>query len=255
MNTEIANSDHIPSIKSLIQGLSQRSSPKTGGYIHVSGAGSVFEAPLGYGKLTDRVWDDVTDLNELISLPESALHAVADQTVIAAHKSSGVKTALVTPPCIYGTGEGPISTTSLQLPSLVEAIEKRGKAFTIEEGRNVYSIVHVKDVVDALIFLTEEASKPNGGKAVWGEEAYYYVENGEYSMADITKAIAEVGYQKGVLRSPDIEQISTEEATKFHPWAPLIWGMNARVKGSRLEALGWTPKKTMSVLEIAKQVI
>lgn len=175
--------------------------------------------------------------------------------MIAAHKTSGIKTAIVTPSCIYGTGEGPISTKSMQLPLLVEAFEKRGKAFTIEEGRNVYGIVHVKDVVDAIIFLTEEALKPNGGKAVWGEEAYYYVENGEYSLADIAKAIAEVGYQKGVLKSPDMDQLSAEEATKFHPWATLLWGMNARVKGSRLEALGWTPKKTMSVLEIAKEVI
>lgn len=120
----------------------------------------------------------------------------------------------------------------------MEAIEKRGKAFTIEEGRNVYSIVHVKDVIDQIIFLTEEALKPNRGMAVWGEEAYYYVENGEYSIADIAEAIAEVGYQKGVMKSPDIDQLSAEEATRFHPWAPLIWGMNARVKGTRLEALG-----------------
>lgn len=73
----------------------------------MSGAGSIFEATSGYGKLTNRIWDDLNDLNELISLPESALHAVADQTVIAAHKTSGIKTTIVTPLCIYGTDEDP----------------------------------------------------------------------------------------------------------------------------------------------------
>lgn len=36
------------------------------------------------------------------------------------------------------------------------------------------------DVSDAYILLAEEALKPNGGHARWGDEGYYFVQNGEF---------------------------------------------------------------------------
>jgi hypothetical protein len=40
--------------------------------------------------------------------------------------------------------------------------------------------VHVDDLSDAFILLAEEALKPNGGSAQWGDEGYYFAEAGEY---------------------------------------------------------------------------
>lgn len=40
--------------------------------------------------------------------------------------------------------------------------------------------VHVNDLSDAFILLVEEALKPNGGRAQWGEEGYYFAEAGEF---------------------------------------------------------------------------
>jgi hypothetical protein len=42
------------------------------------------------------------------------------------------------------------------------------------------SDVHIDDVSDAFIFLVEEAVKPNGGNAQWGDEGYYFAEAGEF---------------------------------------------------------------------------
>ena len=39
---------------------------------------------------------------------------------------------------------------------------------------------HVDDVADAFIFLAELALKPNGGNAQWGDEGYYFVEDGDF---------------------------------------------------------------------------
>jgi hypothetical protein len=40
--------------------------------------------------------------------------------------------------------------------------------------------VHVDDLSDAFILLVEEALKPNGGNAQWGDEGYYFAEAGEF---------------------------------------------------------------------------
>jgi hypothetical protein len=40
--------------------------------------------------------------------------------------------------------------------------------------------VHLDDLCDAFILLTEEALKPNGGNAQWGDEGYYFAEAGEF---------------------------------------------------------------------------
>lgn len=40
--------------------------------------------------------------------------------------------------------------------------------------------VHLDDVCDAFILLTEEALKPNGGNAQWCDEGYYFAEAGGF---------------------------------------------------------------------------
>jgi len=40
--------------------------------------------------------------------------------------------------------------------------------------------IHIDDVSDAYILLAEEALKPNGGQAHWGDTGYYFVQHGEF---------------------------------------------------------------------------
>lgn len=58
--------------------------------------------------------------------------------ILEAQKKFSVRTAIVSPPMIYGVGKGPIKTRSIQIPSLAEAILKRGKGFQILEGQNIW---------------------------------------------------------------------------------------------------------------------
>ncbi len=129
-------------------------------------------------------------------------------------------------------------------------------------------VVHIDDVAAALILLTEEALKPNGGKAQWGPEGYYFCEAGELVCASLTKprilnryitralthlyllqtwntatpALAKILYQKGAIQSAEIDKISIEDAKKLHPFSFVLWGGNARSRAERLRKLGWQPK-------------
>jgi hypothetical protein len=45
--------------------------------------------------------------------------------------------------------------------------------------------LHIDDIANAFILLAEEALKPNGGQAQWGQEVYYFAEADEF-VSDIT---------------------------------------------------------------------
>jgi nucleoside-diphosphate-sugar epimerase len=240
---QTANSDHNPSVIALISVLSQ--GEKNGAFIQLSGAASIMDSSNGYGQPSTRIWDDVADLQEITAFDHNIVHAITDQLVLNEGNENAVRTAVVCPPMVYGKGNGPVKTTSMQLPWLVEAITKRGKAFTVGEGKHHVSVIHVKDLVDALIFLTEQALDPSCGKANWGSEGVYYVEAGSEVFTDVVDGIAKQMHEKGIIPNAEIDHLSVEEATQIHPWAAMVWGSNMRVQGSRLRSLGWKPKQPM----------
>jgi nucleoside-diphosphate-sugar epimerase len=237
---QTANSDHNLSVVSILRGLSQRH--RKGALIQLSGAASIGDVLNGYGQPSTKIWNDIDDIQKIATLDHTHIHASTDQLVIQEGKIKGVRTAIVLPPMVYGTGMGPIKTTSMQLPWLVEAINKRGKAFTIMGGNHYVSAVHVINLANALVLLAEQALDPTGGKAQWGNEGMYYVEAGSYVFADIVAAVAKKMQEKALIKTADVDRLSIEDGTRIHPWAPIMWGTNLRVSGSRLRLLGWTPE-------------
>lgn len=111
---------------------------KKGRFIHISGTGVLNDMSKGPGNPTPKVYDDIKDVLEITSLPMTALHRDVDAAVIAAGKEYDIPTAIVCPPMIHGVGSGPGKKRSIQIPYLMEAIVGRGKAFTVEEGNNIW---------------------------------------------------------------------------------------------------------------------
>jgi hypothetical protein len=111
---------------------------KKGHYIHVSGSGILHDIPNGYGNPSSKIYSDVADVLEVTSFDSTHVHRDIDAAVIEAGIKFGVPTAIVSPVTVYGVGNGPIKTRSLQIPFLTEGILKRGKAFTIGEGKNIW---------------------------------------------------------------------------------------------------------------------
>ena len=108
-----------------------------------------------------------------------------DKIILDASKSDPkheprIKTAIICPPFIYGTGTGPIRKRSVQLPELVLSSLRYGKAFTVNEGENVWHHVHISDLANAYILLVEDALSDGTEKMTWSPQAYYFVENGQH---------------------------------------------------------------------------
>lgn len=133
--TDLASSDHLAGAKSIIVGMGRG---KKGHLIHISGTGVLNDASTGFGNPTTKVYDDVRDIEEITSLPLTALHRDVDDAVITTGKQLGVPTAIICPPLIHGLGTGPLKKRSIQIPYLTEAIVQRGTGFTVGDGNNLW---------------------------------------------------------------------------------------------------------------------
>ncbi|KAH7407981.1 hypothetical protein BKA64DRAFT_693998 [Cadophora sp. MPI-SDFR-AT-0126] len=236
---------HIPGVLALIEGLSQRK-PSPGYLIHVGGTGMLNDVPNGFGQPSTKVYSDVADLQEITSFPiENHVHRDVDMALLEAQKKFAVPTAIVSPPMIHGVGQGPLKKRSIQVPFLIEAILKRGKGFQVLDGENIWDQTHIDDIASAFILLVEEALKPNGGAAQWGQDGYYFVAGAQFKWADVAKAVSKIAFDQGLIKTSDVDKLSLADASALHPWAPLIWGGNCRSRSDRIEKLGWKAKRPL----------
>jgi nucleoside-diphosphate-sugar epimerase len=221
----------------------------------VSGTASVIDTSNGLGQATTRVWDDIVDLQEISTFDHAKIHAITDQLVLQEGKEKGVRTALVLPAGVYGTGKGPIKTSSMGIPWLVEGIRTRGKAFKLGAGQSISSTIHIEDLISALILLTEQALEPQGGSADWGEKGVYFVEGGSYVFVDLATALAKEMHKRGIISTAEVDEISEEDITAIHPWGALIWGSNMRARASRLRSLGWKPEQLSAIDAVEEHLL
>jgi len=90
-----------------------------------------------------------------------------------------IKTAIVCPPTIFGTGRGQGNTRSIQIPGLAKAFLQKGHGFQVGAGEAYWCNVHVHDL-SKLYLLLVEAAAAGGGSASWGDQGYYFAETGEH---------------------------------------------------------------------------
>lgn len=76
---------HDDGIQAILSGL-KKGAGRKGYYIHTSGAYLVIDTTEPGGLKDARVWDDVADIEELVSMPHTVTHAVTDEVSI--HQSS-----------------------------------------------------------------------------------------------------------------------------------------------------------------------
>ena len=110
------------------------------------------------------------------------------------------------------------------------------------EGKALWTYVNVHDLSNFFLLLIE-AAVAGGGNATWGQEGYYFTENGEFLWADVAKAVAHEAHKQGLIEEDKTVQYDADEMQKVHPYGPIVWGANSRGKAIRAsKLLGWTPK-------------
>lgn len=220
-----ASSDHGAAVQALIAALEGSGKP----LLHTSGSSVVGDDARGAYR-SDTVFDETTPL--VVSATKQPRRDI-DLAVLGA-AARGIRSAVICPSNIYGIGTG-LKTDSVQIPFLADNARAQGVVQIVGEGRNVWSNVHLDDVVE--LFMLVLARAPAG--------AFYFAENGEASFGEIGEAIA------GRLGLPGVQHLPPEVAAERWGASRAYYslGSNSRVRARRARSeLGWAPRHA-SVLD------
>jgi len=243
------SSDHKGGAAAISKGLATgHTKEKPGFWIHTSGTGILtwkdIETEI-YGEAPSQPpYDDLENVSGLTSLPDKAFHRDVDKMVLEA-SSDAVKTVIVCPPTIYGTGRGPGNKRSRQVYNLVRFTLELGQAPQLGKGLTEWDNVNVHDLSDLFVLLVEAAvaNKPDMDAKLWGKEGYFLAENGHHVWGELSKQVGEVAYQKGYIKGKGTKPWSSEEVKKAAGFEGLSWGLNSKGYAKRARKyLGWKPK-------------
>ncbi|MDR5747305.1 NAD-dependent epimerase/dehydratase family protein [Caballeronia sp. LZ029] len=226
-----ASSDHRAAVETLIGALEGTNKP----FLHTSGSSIVGDA--SGGEASDKIYSE-DDLPA--PTPDKAPRVAIDTLVVDAAKR-GVRSAVLCNTLIYGHGAVP-NATSVQLPRLERQAKKSGIVRHVGRGLNIWSNVHIDDVVDIYRLALEKS--PAG--------TFYFVESGESQFRDMTTAMV----RALDLRGP--EDWPLEEAIEEWGYEMASYGLgsNSRVRSKRTrEVLGWQPKRTSVIEWIEKEMV
>jgi nucleoside-diphosphate-sugar epimerase len=214
-----ANADHLGAVEALISGLTQSGKR----LIHTSGTSIVGDDARG-----DFCSEVIFSEETLLAIdPRKQARRDIDLRVIDAAKQN-VHSAVIIPSLIYGHGTG-INKQSIQVPFLVKNALEVGSVQIVGKGLNTWSNIHIDDLVNLYLAVSEQA--PAG--------SFYFAENGEAAFIDVAEAISRR------FSIPHIEHLKAEDAVKR--WgagrALFTFGSNSRVRSIRAKKeLDWHPK-------------
>ncbi len=223
----IANSDNQEVVELFLSAL--RGTGKT--FIQSSGTSIV--ADLADGERPGKIYEETTPLEPL---PLRAGRVALNDAVIAASNAQ-LRTMVICPSLIYGIGLG-ASADSMQVPWMIALARKHGVGRHIGRGENIWSNVHINDLVGLYLRALEKA--PGG--------AFYYAENGENSMRELAEAISRMLGYGGRTQSMSVEDAVAEWG---EGGARYTMGSNSRVRAVRArQELGWSPSSPSLLEEV-----
>jgi len=214
-----ASADHVGAVRALIDGLQGSSKP----LLHTSGSSVIGDDARGQRRC-DNIFDEDAPL--VVDRSKQARRDL-DLMVLGAAEHA-IRSAVICPSLIYGAGRG-LNPRSVQIPFLAANAREKGVVQIVGHGLNVWSNVHIDDVVDLYLLALTQA--PAG--------AFYFAENGEASFGDIAGAIAKRLGLAGIQALPP--EVAAERWGESMAYFTL--GSNSRVRARRARReLAWVPR-------------
>jgi nucleoside-diphosphate-sugar epimerase len=222
-----ASADHKGAVAALLDALA--GSGKA--FIHTSGSSIV--GTRSRGERSDDIFDEDTPITPS---PARVARVELNHFILGAH-DRGCRPVIVCPSLIYGIGHG-AGRDSVQVPLLIELAKKRGNAAHAGPGENIWSNVHIDDLIPLYALAIDKA--PAG--------SFYFAENGENSMREACEA---VNRMLGCPGPPSAMSMQEAAAEWGEGTAEDTMASNSRVRAHRAHReLGWLPKARGLIEEI-----
>jgi nucleoside-diphosphate-sugar epimerase len=224
-----ASADHKGAVTALLDALA--GSGKA--FIHTSGSSIV--GTRSRGERSDDIFDEDTPITPS---PARAARVALNHFILGAH-DRGCRPVIICPSLIYGIGHG-AGRDSVQVPLLIKLARKRGNAAHAGLGENIWSNVHIDDLVP--LYAAAIARAPAG--------SFYFAENGENSMREACLAINRM---LGFAGPPSAMTMQEAAAAWGEGTAEDTMASNSRVRARRARSeLGWQPKARGLIEEIER---
>ena len=213
-----ANADDFLAADAILKALAGSGKP----FIHTSGTSVVSDRAAG--EYSGAIFHEDSPFDPI---PERLLRVAVDRAVLMGAQQN-IRSAVIRPSLIYGRGHG-LNPNSVQLPRLIALAKKHGAARHVGRGLNVWSHVHIDDLVDLYLLALDDA--PAG--------SLFYAENGEASWKAMASAVGRLlGFGSETQAWPIEEAIR-----EWGPSAITSYGSNSRVRALKArKMLGWAPK-------------
>ncbi|KAL5340220.1 hypothetical protein BJX70DRAFT_361835 [Aspergillus crustosus] len=253
-----ANAFHTKSAEAFIRGLAQRKE-QTGNevyFIHTSGTSSVGDRRVSGTYIENRILSDKTDdiysFEKALEGHDSYPQRATDVAVIETGLTAGVKTYILMPPTIYGTGTGFFNRNSIQIPTLIRTAIRKGHVEVIGPGEGYWNHAHVEDVAKLFELFLGLVLEGKGLRS--GKEGIYFAETGEHTWLELAERVGKAGFELGVLKDQSPVSISLE--TSAGQWGggslqygELGWASSSRTRAVLSREIGWKPTKTRADFE------
>jgi nucleoside-diphosphate-sugar epimerase len=214
-----ANADHVDSVVTLVTAL-ERSGKLL---IHTSGSAIVADHADGEYAATTAFTEDSYFEPVPFRRPRVDMNRYVRQAAI----EKGIRSIVICPSMIYGIGRG-LKADSDQIPKLIELSKQVGSGVYFGKGRNIYSNVHIDDLVDLYLLVIDKA--PGG--------SFYFAENGHNSFTEIAQMIALSLDFGDKTTSIPIELV----VTHYGEAGRLGVASNSYVCATNARRLGWSPQ-------------
>ncbi|KAK8057178.1 hypothetical protein PG996_011115 [Apiospora saccharicola] len=228
---------HDETLKAVIRGLQGREgSGVKPYYIHTSGAYLICDLREPGGVKSEKVWDDVEDNEQLVSMPDTAVHRVTDKSLHASNSTKPivklvlsaaphVNVAIMSPAGVTGISPSVGHPLPITMPALFQCVRAFRSAFMIGEGANAVGMIHVRDFARMYMVLIDEALTTLAGdnKAdsppppfpIWGEKAYYFASAVDtLYRRDWFAGLAPLLQKHGVVSSREVKSVTTAEVAR-----------------------------------------
>ncbi|KAI0787446.1 NAD-P-binding protein [Fomes fomentarius] len=219
-------------------------------FIHTSGAAVLADDARGEYASSTIVSD--TDQAALDAIPPSAPHRTVDLLAISADTEGYARSYVVFPSLIYGIAHGPLFDAGIShnqtvaTPLLSSTFLQRGHAGIVGKGANFWGVVHIDDVAE-FYYLLFDVALHNPSKLGHGREGYYFIEAGEASTFELSKAIGDALVSLGRIQDAEPTVFTPEERQKYFggDYVAFLLFANTRLRADRGRSdLGWQPKYT-----------
>ncbi|KAM5355057.1 hypothetical protein ACJ41O_001703 [Fusarium nematophilum] len=244
---------HAPSSKAFIKGLALRKQERAAEvfYVHLSGTSN-----LAVGDATGRGGElrHFSDKYQGIFEYEVAREAddpyeqrTADVAVVEAGEEFGVRTYIIMPPLIWGTGAGYFKKVSQQIPRLVRNAVQHRRLEYVAPGTSSLGHVHVTDL--AALFEVVLARSIEDSSLPAGRNGYFFANTGRHAWKEVAEKLAVVGHDRGILDSPVAVPLDLGSAAArfFDSDAVKTERTHASTSSTIAERgreIGWKPEKT-----------